>query len=330
MLSDKTNEQNAHSFFEGWHQNQTEFGLNTSGSTGHPKSILLNREKMIWSAQKTFEAYFTRSINKYQLCCLPVTKVGGLMQLVRSAVWNTPIDVVEPSSNPLLNYYGTAAITSLTPMQLAVIVGYEESKHILHQFHTVLIGGGEISVDLENQLLLEYPDTRWIHTFGMTETYSHFAGRFLGEKQYKVLPETDISLTSEGTLQLRNLITNHEWLATNDLIEIVNSDEFIWKGRIDFTINSGGVKIQLETVESEIAKMNSWPMNSFCCWYEGDDTLGQKLILLTTQTNVPQNWNFTNPYFKPKEVYTVETLCISENGKINRLKSYELAKIKST
>jgi O-succinylbenzoic acid--CoA ligase len=164
----------------------------------------------------------------------------------------------------------------------------------------------------------------------MTETYSHFAGRFLGEKQYKVLPETDISLTSEGTLQLRNLITNHEWLATNDLIEIVNSNEFIWKGRIDFTINSGGVKIQLETVESEIAFETAWPINTFCCWYESDDVLGQKIVLLTTQTNVPQNWNFTNPYFKPKEVYTVETLCISENGKINRLKSYELAKIKST
>jgi O-succinylbenzoic acid--CoA ligase len=134
MLSDKTNEQNAHSFFERWHQNQTEFSLSTSGSTGQPKSIVLEREKMIWSAQKTFEAYFTRSINKYQLCCLPVTKVGGLMQLVRSTVWNTPIDVVEPTSNPLLHYFGTAGITSLTPMQLAVIVEHEESKQTLHPF----------------------------------------------------------------------------------------------------------------------------------------------------------------------------------------------------
>jgi O-succinylbenzoic acid--CoA ligase len=330
MLSDKTNEQNAHSFFEGWHQNQTEFGLNTSGSTGQPKSFILNRGKMIWSAQKTFEAYFTKSINKYQLCCLPITKIGGLMQLVRSAVWNTPIDVVEPSSNPLLKYYGTAAITSLTPMQLAVIIEHEESKQILHQFHTVLIGGGEISKKLEHSLLEEYPDTRWIHTFGMTETYSHFAGRFLGEKHYKVLPETDISLTSEGTLQLRNLITNREWLATNDLIEIVNLNEFIWKGRADFTINSGGVKIQLETVESEIAFETAWPINTFCCWYESDDLLGQKLILLTTQTNVPQNWNFTYPYYKPRKIYTTDALCFTENGKINRLKSYELAKIKST
>lgn len=329
MLSDNTNEQNAHSFFEGWHENQTEFSLSTSGSTGQPKSIVLEREKMIWSAQKTFEAYFTRSINKYQLCCLPVTKVGGLMQLVRSAVWNTPIDVVEPSSNPLLNYFGTAAITSLTPMQLAVIIDNEESRQTLHQFHTVLIGGGEISKDLELLLLQEYPDTRWIHTFGMTETYSHFAGRFLGEKNYKVLPETEISATSDGTLQLRNLITNHEWLDTNDLIEIVNQTEFIWKGRIDFTINSGGVKIQLETVETEISELTSWPQNTFCCWYENDAILGQKLVLLTTQSNVPQNWNFTNPYFKPKEVYTIEALCYSENGKINRSKSYELTKIKT-
>ena len=328
MPSDNTNELNAQSFFEGWHLQQTEFGLSTSGSTGTPKSIVLTRDKMIWSAQKTFEAFFTRSINKYQLCCLPVTKVGGLMQLVRSAVWNTPIDVVEPSSNPLLNYFGTAAMTSLTPMQLTNIMAQPGSKQILHQFHTVLIGGGGISQDLENLLLHEYPDTRWIHTFGMTETYSHFAGRFLGESHYKVLPETEISISEIGSLQLKNFLTNNDWLVTNDMVEIVNSNEFIWKGRLDFTVNSGGIKIQLETVESEIIQMTSWPMNSFCCWYENDDTLGQKLILLTTQTNVPQEWEFTNPYFKPREIYVVDQLYFSENGKLNRLKSYESKTLK--
>jgi len=323
MHSDNSNQQFAQLFFEGWEQQLPTFELSTSGSTGKPKPILLEREKLIWSAKKTFEAYFTRSINKYQLCCIPVQKVGGFMQLVRSAVWETPIDVVEPSSNPLLDYHGRAAIVSLTPMQIVKILETPISAETLNQFHTVLIGGGQISPEIEKILLENYPDTRWIHTFAMTETYSHFAGRFLGETTYKTLPETEISISEQGTLQVRNFLTDGEWMQTNDLVEIIDSQHFIWLGRQDFTINSGGVKIQLEEVEKEIAAQTNWKETEFCCWYENDEMLGQKLILITTQKNVPQEWNFSNTYYKPKVIYTISELNFTETGKINRAKSLE-------
>jgi hypothetical protein len=55
-----------------------------------------------------------------------------------------------------------------------------------------------------------------------------------------------------------------------------------------------------------------------------DEILGQKLVLVTTEKNVPQKWNFSNDYFKPKEIFVIDQLIYTENGKINRAKSFEL------
>ena len=324
MHSDNSNEHLAKVFFEGWESHQTTFTLSTSGSTGQPKPIELQRDKLIWSAKKTFEAYFSRSINKYQLCCIPVSKVGGFMQLVRSVVWETPIDVVEPSSNPLLEYRGRATIASFTPMQLVKILENPISVEVLNQFHTILIGGGQMSPEIEKKLIEMYPDTRWIHTFAMTETYSHFAGRFLGETVYKTLGETEVTVDERGALMVRNFLTDQEWMKTNDLIEMINETEFIWKGRTDFTLNSGGIKIQIETVEAEIMEQTGWQSTDFCCWYAADELLGQKLILICSKTNVPQNWKFSQSYFKPKDIYYLDQLVLTETGKVNRKLSYEM------
>lgn len=323
MPLDNTNEILASQFFEGWENGQNHFELFTSGSTGLPKSILLEREKMIWSAQKTKDTFFARTINKYQLCCLPVTKVGGLMQLVRSAVWHSPIDVVEASSNPLIEYFGPAQVASFTPMQLWHILNNEYSSEKLHQFHTVLIGGGSLSPEIEKKLIDIYPDTRWFHTFGMTETYSHFAGRLLGNEAYFVLPETEISQNELGALKLKNFLTNNEWVQTNDVVKLIDNTTFQWIGRTDFTINSGGFKIQLETVEKEIELQTHWATNSFFCWFKNDEELGQKLILITTLTNLPDEWNFSHAYFRPKEIIITKEIRFTETGKINRRESFE-------
>jgi o-succinylbenzoate---CoA ligase len=324
MHSDNSNENLAQLFFEGWENDQIQFELTTSGSTGEPKKIILEKDKLVWSANNTKEAFLKRTINKYQLCCLPVSKVGGFMQLVRSAVWHSPVDVVEASANPLLEYRGAAQIASFTPMQLWHILNHEISREVLHQFHTVLIGGGTISPEIEKTLLNNYPDTRWFHTFGMTETYSHFAGRELGKNVYEVLPDTEITQNEVGALKVRNFITDNEWVQTNDIVELIDEKQFIWLGRTDFTINSGGLKIQLETVESEIQKQTNWPSDAFFCWHMPDQILGQKLVLVTTEKNVPQKWNFSNDYYKPKEIFVIDQLIYTENSKINRAKSFEL------
>ncbi len=303
-----------------WESHRESFALTTSGSTGSPKTWQLKRHLLQWSAEQTLK-HFIRSENLHQLCCLPLNKVGGFMQLVRSKVWNAPIDVIPPTKNPFTTYSGKASIVSLTPMQLNAIVKEPDSLQTLSRFQTVLIGGEPLSESLENLLLKHCPNTHFVHTFGMTETYSHFAGRVLGEPLYRIIDNTEIKTSPENTLQIKNACTENTWLNTNDLVEIIHTNQFKWMGRIDFTINSGGVKIQLETLESTIRQQIETDI-PFFCWWIPDEELGQKLVLyyLETEPNL-ERINFNSPYEKPKMQLPLQKFVYTETGKINRLES---------
>jgi O-succinylbenzoic acid--CoA ligase len=298
-------------------EHKESFLLTTSGSTGTPKVWILEQPLIQWSAGQTLK-HFIQSESLHQLIALPLSKVGGFMQWARAKTWKSTFDVVIPSSNPLKDYKGTAAIGSFTPMQLEHILEDPYSKNKLFQFHTILLGGSSISAQLESRLIHEYPSVNWIHTFGMTETYSHFAGRKLGQTLYQIVDETEIDQNEMG-LMIKNPCTKDLWIQTHDLVDMHSPNQFLWIGRNDFTINSGGIKIQLETVEKEIEYQTHWHQEDFFCWWEEDDILGQKLVLYTKKTVVaPKNWKFSSRYFTPKKIYQMDQFILSENGKIMR------------
>ncbi len=303
-----------------WESN-SDFQISTSGSTGNPKKFDFEKILMQWSAEQTLK-HCIKSKNLKQLIAIPIDKAGGLMQWARAKTWKTEFDFIEPSSNPLLNYPGNAAITSLTPMQLAVILDCQRSRQVLKQFETILIGGGELIKDIELKAMEVAPKIHWIHTFGMTETYSHFAFRTFGDDLFKLIDQTEISMSESG-LMIKNPCTKMQWLQTNDIVNIIDNNTFMWEGRIDFTINSGGIKIQLELIEKMIQKELNWPVNSFFCWWKSDKMLGQKLIVCSLSENpIPQNWNFLPRYHEPKEIIIIPKIFFSSTGKQLRQKSF--------
>lgn len=296
--------------------------ISTSGSTGKPKSFRFEKKLMQWSAEQTLK-HCIKANSLKQLIAIPIDKAGGLMQWARAKTWNDNFDFIEPNSNPLINYSGDAKITSLTPMQLTHILDSPQSINAVKKFETILIGGGEMSQELEDKAMIISPNTHWVHTFGMTETYSHFAYRTFGEENFQLIDETEIQISPNG-LMIKNPCTKNEWIQTNDLVSVLDNNSFKWGGRIDFTINSGGIKIQLETVEKLIQSHLKWPVNSFFCWWKKDKTLGQKLIVCTLEQNShPENWNFLPKYNEPKEIVTLTQIMISTTGKILREKSFK-------
>lgn len=296
------------------------FEIHTSGSTGAPKPYLLAPELIRWSANQT-RKHFIRSKNTHQLIALPIEKVGGFMQWARAKTWGTPFDLIKPTSNPLLDYQGLATISSFTPMQIEGILGHPISYDKLKQFNSILIGGAPISGEIEERLLQEFPNIYWVHTFGMTETYSHFAGRPLGNQRYSVIDETEIYQNEVG-LCVKNPCTSNEWMQTHDKVEILEDRSFIWEGRTDFTINSGGIKIQLETVEREIAAQTNWSFSEFFCWWENDSILGQKLVLFTKDSlTLPVEWQFSSRFYHPKSIYRLKMFIYTKTGKISRKES---------
>lgn len=282
-----TNKQKAEIIIDLWNAGQTTFELTTSGSTGNPKKFQLEKDSLIWSAHQTLKHFI--SIPAKQLICLPLNKVGGFMQIIRSLVWNQPYFIVEPSSNPLLNedIPLNCKIASFTPHQLFHILQQESSKEKLAQFHHVLIGGGEISQEIENQLIHEFPEIQFVHTFGMTETYSHFAGRFLGDIWYRLTDNTQIQTNEIGCLQIRSKLTNNHWLSTNDIVKLNDpKNQFQWIGRADFIVNSGGIKIQIEAVENQISRHLCVPPSDFFCWGMPHESLGQELTWFLLETSI--------------------------------------------
>ncbi|MEZ4707518.1 MAG: AMP-binding protein [Caldilineaceae bacterium] len=246
-------------FCQQWLSGQDEFVINTSGSTGAPKPITLRREQMATSARATGQALSLQA-GQSALVCLPTRYIAGRMMLVRGFVLGLHMTVVEPSSNPLAALPADAHFdfTALTPLQLHTILnGPPEQWVILERMWAILIGGGPISAALHHQL--QHITAPLYHTYGMTETVTHIALRRLNGPQasdaFAPLPGVALGVDGRGCLTIRSAVTLGETVVTNDHVELRADGSFVWLGRLDNVINSGGVKVQVEKVESALEQV---------------------------------------------------------------------------
>jgi O-succinylbenzoic acid--CoA ligase len=303
-----------------WQTGDTAFDLQTSGTTGLPQNIRLKRHLIQLSCQLTGEFLHIQPTDCI-LCCLPLNRVGGLMQVFRSQIWNIPIHFLQASANPLNSEIPNASITSLTPMQAALALQSEVGLNNLRRFRIVLIGGGELSPDLENTLAaIGY--TQFYHTYGMTETYSHIAMRKLGmEQHFEFLLPTQARTDNRGCLAINNELTENQWLQTNDLVQLLPDGRFTVLGRADNLINSGGVKINPAEVEAIIASCTGLQPHDFFCAGLPDSVLGQKLVLILLESASVPNLDqipFSPAYLKPKEIIIKKEFIYTETQKIRR------------
>jgi len=372
-----------------WERGNTHFSLTTSGSTGEPSVIEHSREALEWSAESTRNTWFNKTnqpgekkpLAPIQLCILPLNKAGGFMQLIRSAVWKSPLWIGPASANPfydaqlsnghslqpvsnqndstqfyqkeefhqqnhqtpshlelalllngevlpytseLWNQY-KPTVLSITPMQLQLALKEETGRVILNQMHTVLIGGQAMDLQLEKQILEAFPNTRWIHTFGSTETASHFAGRILNNHtaEYTLTAGSSLTTNESGEIEISNPATNGRRITLHDKIQQTSDTTFIWLERTNLLINSGGLKIPIESLEKEISALLNWPLLSFCVTGQPHPILGEELTLFTTHTiaditGIRNTLAQLPKLHQPKKIHFISEIKISENGKIIR------------
>src|SRR5690606_32849816 len=103
-----------------------------------------------------------------------------------------------------------------------------------------------------------------------------------GDLVYHTLPGVKIRISPEQTLEIKAPMSDYSWVNTQDIVEIVSETSFIWKGRSDFTINCGGVKIQPESVETMIGESVNryFPGSRFFIGSRKDSLLGQRAVLI--------------------------------------------------
>jgi O-succinylbenzoic acid--CoA ligase len=225
----------------------------TSGSTGPPRIVEFEPKAIRRAAEASIEAFSLTSAQGPLLCVLPPHTVASRMMAVRALLLNRPLWVMKPALSPDLSCVpDTDGYTqiSLSPAQLAALMKKGETS-ALQKSGSLLLGGSPVPKTLEDALKgLNWPVSI---TYGMTETLSHVAFRRPGEVWYKALhPGISFSLTDKGCLVISTPWNEHP-VVTTDMAELSDVRTMRWLGRADFVINSGGVKIHPEQLESLLA-----------------------------------------------------------------------------
>lgn len=323
-------------FCRNWLKGIQEIAINTSGSTGAPKIITLTRQQMEASARYTLSALGLQE-NDQSLVCLNTEYIGGLMMLVRGFVGNLHLTIMEPIGNPF-NYLPPNAppqfaFGSFVPLHLqAILTESPDKRYLLDQMKGILVGGAPLSPELLQQIKTIAAPV--YHTYGMTETSSHIAlKRLNGPKPNKYFQAADtitIGQDERSCLTIKGNVTNEQLIITNDLVKIVSEREFEWLGRIDNTLNSGGVKVQAEKVEVALAQAlleQNLNRRSFITALP-DTTLGQRIIAVIEgeklangdQERINQALKqLLHKYEVPKDFKFVPAFCTTVSGKIDKL-----------
>ncbi|MFB1003939.1 MAG: AMP-binding protein [Bacteroidia bacterium] len=314
-----------------WQTGSQLFTLSTSGSTGEPKTIQLNRNMLIWSAEKTYAALDLQNKQGQLsvLCCLPVQKTGGFMQLIRALHFNWHIHFIPATANPnaeLGDYPSSFDLFSFTPTQLQTIIASDEA--LLSPQTAILIGGAAISSDFEEEIqnFALVSKTAFWETYGMTETASHIALRKLGiDSYFKPQPGVEISTTEDQ--RLRIAIPELDFSITTNDMAIVHTDGFEILGRSDDVINSGGIKIHPSLIEPKIKALlhTEGIERHFYLGKKKDVKLGEKAVLVLEGTALKDISHLLEIlkrelpiYHNPKDILFVEEIAYTDTGKIIR------------
>lgn len=308
-------EQTLGNFILDWIDHRPEITLRTSGTTGEPKEIRVQKQSMVHSALLTAE-YLNLPVGTRALNCLPIDFIAGKMMFVRALILGWSLDLMDPVRNPLEHTSKDYDFSAFIPLQL------EHSLTDIHRVKVLLVGGAPMSLTLRNKAALA--TSKIYETYGMTETLTHIALRRVSSENlpFQTLPQVSIRQNEEGCLVVKAPLLHPEEILTGDLVELVDQNRFEWKGRKDFIINSGGIKIQPELVEKQIEPFIDLPF--FVCGLP-DESLGQKLVLVVEQTSALQTdleakleqIDF-KAYHKPKSVIAVSEFVRTVSHKVNR------------
>ena len=305
--------------------------IETSGSTGSAKRVVLSRSAMRASALATHERL---GCPGQWVLNLPATYVAGLQVLYRCVVAG-----VEP-----VPFDGTLATTreritgrsyvSLVPTQLVrVLHGPAPEVAALAAFDAVLIGGGPLDPCVRAQA--EAQGIRVVQTYGMSET--------CGGCVYDGLPLAGVEVRiDDGHVLLRGpmlfdgydgdpsrtaAVMRDGWFHTSDHGHVDSSGRLHIDGRADDVIISGGVKVPAPAVAAVIGRLGG--VIAVEVVGVPDPEWGERVVAVVAARDPislaavrdevePRSW-------APRQVVVVDSLPMLPNGKVDRVRARELA-----
>ena len=332
-------------FLSEWFDEKDILKVHTSGSTGKPKELWVEKRCMINSARATV-SFLGLKEGDNALLCMPLPYIAGKMVVVRSLITGMNLLMIPPCGHPLANLNPIPDFAAMTPMQVFNTLEVPAERAKLEKVRHLIIGGGAVNADMA-EVLKTFPNAVW-STYGMTETLSHIALRRLsGEGAsdwYTPFEGVQVSQSAENTLVIHAPQVCHEVLHTNDIVTFNDNGQFRIIGRKDNTINTGGIKVQIEEVESKLAQHFSVP---FMVTSAPDPKFGERIVLLIegdreaekdssvdstiskeeiSKEEISEAISQLPTYWQPKEVVAIKKLPLTGTGKPDRATAKKLAK----
>ena len=245
--------------------------IHTSGTTGSPKSVALSAAALRASAEATAKRLGGHG---QWVLALPLSFIAGAQVLVRSVLAGTqpvvapegPFDA-ESFARAVDQLTHDSKYSALVPVQLARVVdACEKNPDIarsIQQLDAILIGGQALDSQLRQRA--QQCGLNIVHTYGSSETAGGcvYDGVPLDGVEVEVDPEDNTiaisgAVLAEGYLgddkrtadvfQIRN---GQKWYISEDT-GVIDNGILTVGGRRDRAIISGGIKIDLDALESLI------------------------------------------------------------------------------
>ena len=266
-------------FLADWRSASPTLTVHTSGSTGQPKAMLVEKRRMEASARITCR-FLGLQAGDTALLCMSADYIAGKMMVVRALVGHLRLMVVEPCGHPLQGLAEAPDFAAMVPLQVYNTLQVAEERALLMGIRHLIIGGGAIDADME-QALRHFPNAVW-STYGMTETLSHIALRRLSGPEasawYTPFEGVEVGLNADHCLVIDAPAVCAHRLETNDIAEMdADGRRFRIIGRKDNVICTGGIKLQIEEVESKLRAHTQVP---FVITKVKDPKFGESVVLL--------------------------------------------------
>ena len=302
----------------------------TSGSSGHPKGVVLSHEALLASARATSDRLGIDPARHSWLASLPLAHIGGLSVVTRALLTGTPLTVLPGFEAEVVESLGRSGTATHVSLVATALQRLDPAV-----FTRILLGGSRPPGDLPHNVVV---------TYGMTETGSGVV--------YDGVPLDDVEVAIDhvdtvgndsrsGGILLRAPMLmrcyrdgstgrvlgpdgSKTWFATGDAGHLTARGTLAVSGRIAEMITTGGEKVWPDAVERVIA--GHLDVAEVAVWKRPDPEWGERVVAWVVPAGARPNAEELQdlvagslaPWAAPKEIVFINELPRTASGKIKR------------
>lgn len=311
--------------------------IETSGSTGVPKQVLLSRAAMRASATETH----SRLGGPGQwLLALSPSYVAGAQVLFRSVLAGVEpvlLDEHTDFSSAVAAMNGARRYISLVPTQLTRMLDSPREVEAMRGFDAILLGGTAIASKL--RAAAQGEGLRVVATYGMSETCGGcvYDGVALDGVAVAIANDGRIRIGGpvlfegyHGQPDLTAQVLDQGWFLTSDAGRIDEDGRLQVLGRVDEVVISGGLNVPTPAVAARIREHRD--VSAAEVIWVPDPQWGQRVVavlVMPYKLELEQVRDFVSERlpraWAPRQILVVDTIPLLGNGKVDRLQLRRLA-----